>query len=119
MNTGPRSPQADAVRIGLHCTLSVVGQCWVSSARLELYRDGDGVHVASRIEGLNSIRHLDLAFPENVVDQCRTLIVARPPGLGRPVKGPQDRKSWSMNCLWASRAATTLTCSFHRAVEIG
>jgi len=73
------------VRFGVHCDTVVVGNVG-SPERLSFTVMGDGVNVASRIEGLNKQFGTSICISENVHDQVSGRIVARP--LGRvAVKG--------------------------------
>ncbi|MCA0301248.1 MAG: hypothetical protein LCH95_02490 [Proteobacteria bacterium] len=73
------------VRIGLHCDTVLVGNLG-SPQRLSYTAMGDGVNVASRLEGLNKQFGTSICISESVHDRIRDRIAARP--LGRvPVKG--------------------------------
>jgi class 3 adenylate cyclase len=77
------------VRIGMNCADVVVGNVG-SSDRLSYTAMGDGVNVASRLEGLNKIFHTTICISDSVYDEVSDRIVARPL---RPVsvKGRQSR----------------------------
>jgi hypothetical protein len=77
------------VRIGMNCADVVVGNVG-SSDRLSYTAMGDGVNVASRLEGLNKIFHTTICISDSVYDEVSDRIIARPL---RPVsgKGRQSR----------------------------
>jgi class 3 adenylate cyclase len=65
------------VRIGLHCADVVVGNVG-SSDRLNYTAMGDGVNVASRLEGLNKIFNTTICISDSVYHAVADRIVARP-----------------------------------------
>jgi class 3 adenylate cyclase len=77
------------IRIGVNCADVVVGNVG-SSDRLSYTAMGDGVNVASRLEGLNKVFGTTICISDSVYDAVSDRIVARPL---RPVsvKGRQSR----------------------------
>jgi class 3 adenylate cyclase len=65
------------IRIGLNCATVLVGNVG-SSARLSYTALGDGVNVAARLEGINKQFGTSICISDNIYDQVRTEIVARP-----------------------------------------
>jgi class 3 adenylate cyclase len=65
------------VRIGLHCADVVVGNVG-SSERLSYTVMGDGVNIASRLEGANKIFHTTICISDSVYNAVADRIIARP-----------------------------------------
>jgi class 3 adenylate cyclase len=77
------------VRIGLHCSDVIVGNVG-SSERLSYTVMGDGVNVASRLEGINKIFHTTICISDSVYNAVADRVIARPIQLVS-VKGRQSR----------------------------
>ncbi len=69
--------RAMPVRLGLHCADVVVGNIG-SLERLSYTVMGDGVNIASRLEGINKEFGTSLCISEDVYDRVRDRVVARP-----------------------------------------
>jgi class 3 adenylate cyclase len=65
------------VRIGLNCARVLVGNVG-SSTRLSYTALGDGVNVASRVEGVNKLFGTTICISDSIYDQVRADILARP-----------------------------------------
>ena len=64
-------------RIGLNCASVLVGNVG-SSTRLSYTALGDGVNVASRVEGVNKLFGTTICISDSIYDQVRADILARP-----------------------------------------
>ena len=65
------------IRIGLNCAEVLVGNVG-SSERLSYTVMGDGVNVASRLEGMNKVFGTTICISDSVMEAVKTDIVARP-----------------------------------------
>src|SRR6201746_2210581 len=65
------------IRIGLNCANVLVGNIG-SSTRLSYTALGDGVNVAARLEGINKLFGTTICVSDQVYEQVRTEILARP-----------------------------------------
>ena len=65
------------LRIGLNCASVLVGNVG-SSTRLNYTALGDGVNVASRLEGLNKLFGTTICISDSIYDQANTDLLARP-----------------------------------------
>ena len=65
------------LRIGLNCASVLVGNVG-SSTRLNYTALGDGVNVASRLEGLNKLFGTTICISDSIYDQAKTDLLARP-----------------------------------------
>lgn len=65
------------LRIGLNCANVLVGNVG-SSTRLNYTALGDGVNVASRLEGINKLFGTTICISDSVYDQAKDDIIARP-----------------------------------------
>ncbi len=77
------------VRIGLHCDAVVVGNIG-SSDRLSYTVMGDGVNVASRLEGTNKLFHTTICMSDRHYEAVADRVYARPVQLVT-VKGREER----------------------------
>jgi hypothetical protein len=65
------------IRIGLNCANVLVGNVG-SSARLSYTALGDGVNVATRLEGINREFGTTICISDSIYDQVQTEILVRP-----------------------------------------
>jgi class 3 adenylate cyclase len=65
------------LRIGLNCANVLVGNVG-SSTRLNYTALGDGVNVASRLEGINKLFGTTICISDSIYDRAKTEILARP-----------------------------------------
>jgi class 3 adenylate cyclase len=65
------------VRIGLNCASVLVGNVG-SSTRLNYTALGDGVNVASRLEGINKLFGTTICISDSIYDQAKTDLLVRP-----------------------------------------
>ena len=65
------------LRIGLNCANVLVGNVG-SSSRLNYTALGDGVNVASRLEGINKLFGTTICISDSIYDQANADILARP-----------------------------------------
>ena len=72
-----RDSQAIRVRIGLNCAEVLVGNVG-SSERLSYTVMGDGVNVASRLEGMNEVLGTTICISDSVLEAAKADVVARP-----------------------------------------
>ena len=68
---------ANRLRIGLNCATVLVGNVG-SSTRLNYTALGDGVNVASRVEGINKLFGTTICISDSVYDHAKANVLARP-----------------------------------------